>query len=142
MKYIYTDDQKEVVELRKQGKTFREIGVLLGKASNTVRSLYNTAVRRHNVAEVHPDNYTNYTKRQLEVAQLRENGLTFMQIGEILGINPNTVGNHYKAYIHKLTVNKIIEESSNGKSIKELAETYNWSEERIEQYVRVYKKDL
>lgn len=135
MEYIYSAGQKEVVELRKQGKTFREIGVLLGKSSNTVRSIYNTAARRHNVAEVHSDNYT---KRQLAVAQLREKGLTFNQIGEILDISPNTASDHYRAYIQKLTINTIIQEFSNGKSIKELAETYKWSEESIKKYVRVY----
>lgn len=139
MKYQYTARQKEIVELRRQGKTFQEIGVLLGVTKVTVRRLYQTAVRRHNVAEVRSEVYT---KRQLEVAELHEKGLSFRRIGEILGIQHITATQHYKAYIQKFTVNTIIQEFSNGKSIKELSETYDWSEETIEQYVRVYKKRI
>ena len=136
-------DDNKILELRQQGKTYKEIADILGCSKTTIRNHIENINNQTNIITNNNKN-TNYNKKKgiplQEIIKLHEEGKTDSEIAIICGCTRpnitkrlNKVGyNQRKSKIDNIPLRNKISESLKGKMVGERNPNYKGYKDEIE----------
>lgn len=99
--YGLTERQREVALLR-QNRSYREIGDILGIDTSTAFLIHKSCCSK--IYTLKQSHINMFSKRQLEIIKLMDEGKTRKEMTEILGVSINSLRTHTKAINKKLAV--------------------------------------
>lgn len=123
-KYVewVSEDVKQVIDLRKQGKTNKEISDIVGHSLNSTSDKIRKLIKKGIIeSKKHPKvTKKSNTKEKIDIQKLislRNSGKTINEIADIMSIKPTIVGYHIRRLISK----GIIEIKINSKNMKKIS---------------------